>query len=706
MNNYKKNIYLLFLCFIIGTVSLGADELTIDDYSPVVRNWDWEDPYNYYIYDLTYPFDDNNQAGGVDIGYNKSCSPERGWELYTRHFSYEDYAGAYNESRGTYLGQKYFALYNKYTGVLRTFIWLGSKDESPNGEYYTTTFYVTGTDNKAVENDHSYFSYEGPGFGSTIATHIAENTSKKLKYGTDIINPCSWYVVDTKLSYDPNISKNKTRKFRYYVEGVKISDLQLEGSFTFNMETSDQGQIDELKGNKPITESPIGKNKFTSMVKGAKSGIEGAESTVNGIAKGMEWLGEKVRPEGTDEYIWEKEKIIAHEVFANMDQRDFKKFALSEDLKDAAEKISKVGKIIPVVGNVIGAVDAVMSFFGLNDKDTAMQEPLYTYSLAEGTIGLKGTITETEGGVPVYIHTPNSYIPSQSQVMTPIWTVRNKGKNIGLYNITKMPIAHVYGLNNHYEKIHYSANPQSANQAPYYTTTTHNKYQDLYVNFGMTTKFFMDNIIINPDSKNVIKEIKVLPGIASVKDGEKIEWQRDGFQTPEYYQYTKLDTAFKYKIGANTANCQLYLKVYVLLYNEVLKKEFVTVKAIKITGYRFYNWGDYYKKYYTGADSVAHLGMVLPNDVVIDNRNYFIIDTETNKPYQQLYNTYYLSPVSSAFNFYTPGSLVNPFTTLTAAFASVPNGATLYLNPGSYKAHIINKPIRLKSNGGQVRLIP
>ncbi len=81
------------------------------------HGWDWRDAEWYGRWNLPYPFS-ADQNVGVDLSLDP-CRSEDGWELYVRRILTSD--GLVNPVDFTPVvrdAQKYFALYNLYTGVL------------------------------------------------------------------------------------------------------------------------------------------------------------------------------------------------------------------------------------------------------------------------------------------------------------------------------------------------------------------------------------------------------------------------------------------------------------------------------------------------------------------------------------------------------------------------------------------------------------
>ncbi len=131
-----KNLYLLLITLICGSVDVDGQMFcpTPTALESTVSVWDWTAPfYTFYYKDanglnvfdsnVPSPFVDDSNNGAPNTGHLETTPPDYlvadGWELLYKN------TGGYLPSSGRteYVDVPSFALYNRYTGLVRTLVY-------------------------------------------------------------------------------------------------------------------------------------------------------------------------------------------------------------------------------------------------------------------------------------------------------------------------------------------------------------------------------------------------------------------------------------------------------------------------------------------------------------------------------------------------------------------------------------------------------
>jgi hypothetical protein len=189
---------------------------------PTINQGDWRSPeYHYYDWQaygveetITSPFYQFDAAhlNAINLGSDSDFQPEDGWHLYAANFG---------EQAGTGSGFPFFVLYNRYTGLLRIFIF-----KTMN-----------------APESYTFIAMEVLYFGNSLLFSLGEegmNGGVKALDKRDELGECSfvsinemgtsynnWYYIDINLMYDPiERSDDPTISIRLY--GSEISTIETE----------------------------------------------------------------------------------------------------------------------------------------------------------------------------------------------------------------------------------------------------------------------------------------------------------------------------------------------------------------------------------------------------------------------------------------------------------------------------------------------
>jgi hypothetical protein len=145
-------------------------------------------------------------------------SKSYGWDLM--------YNTIYWNSNNGYIGnQNYLIFYNKFTGILRFFIYNKIATSSSQGLF---NFKIVSNVPTTLLNGISGFSAVAPKLEPSCA--LTNSPADAESTITGFRN--EWNYFDVPLVYDPNINKNTKLKFSLVTDQKTISDFDLSGTFT------------------------------------------------------------------------------------------------------------------------------------------------------------------------------------------------------------------------------------------------------------------------------------------------------------------------------------------------------------------------------------------------------------------------------------------------------------------------------------------
>jgi len=237
-------------------------------------NWDWCDNNYFTGMSLATPWADINRRG-VNIAQESCSNMKKDWELYDRQLDINDNDNAKLAKVSQAQTKPYFALYNRYTGVLRVFLWIGSNnDATTTGQAFVVKGSVTegGVDQQAT---HLLDFYQSGLFPNLLQ---APQTTEKVWVIPDP-TPNVWLVLDIIVAYDPadylgTDGYDKQLFLKFSVQTQNTSNIKLTGSIQTEIQS----------------ESP------TSILSMANQSYADGMQTFNDAAKMGSWLTKEVQP--------------------------------------------------------------------------------------------------------------------------------------------------------------------------------------------------------------------------------------------------------------------------------------------------------------------------------------------------------------------------------------------------------------------------
>lgn len=371
----------LFSAYLNGYSQCATGNITTNPYlcttygdANGVSNWDWEvdQAVDYNKHCLTWqartqqgnaltvmgsPFTNPATNTMYQIAINKDYTRAKGWELVTRDFGCDGTA-AY----------PYFVLYNKYTTLLRVFVY----QPAPQAQYSqvvvavqpTATIYYPATTSLADELTTAPDKY--------LTESAAGTFGKKIVSVTEPAGSGGWYVAQFNMGFDPNISDPKYRDaaLQFTIYGDANSDItaDIKGSsisgdkiYDFNYvptnESDANGKTFAAQGEKFL--------KFSRTINEAReSAYKAADNIVNSLANTPYDNSVKGRVKA---FAWNVREVT------NSD------YGFGKVLSNVADVLGIGGSVLKLIGGVVG-------FF--SGSSTSVTPTYTSYNLT-----LKGTIT-------------------------------------------------------------------------------------------------------------------------------------------------------------------------------------------------------------------------------------------------------------------------------------------------------------------------
>jgi hypothetical protein len=207
--------------------------------------WDWTDQNNFKDYrgkSISDPWQLGSSVG-VKIPYNYKCDPSDGWRLISYRMQASSYPNVVNPNEtngahpeGVTPHTPYFVLYNKYSGTLRLFIYLG-KSLNDGQTFILKTIILNRSNGKASDaglllNDVDHYSYP--------LSKKKKEFNKKRSIVTDKAEPGLWVIKDYHLSYEPNLSnpdKYSDLFFDVHAYSIRTENVNLDGKYNLKAKT-------------------------------------------------------------------------------------------------------------------------------------------------------------------------------------------------------------------------------------------------------------------------------------------------------------------------------------------------------------------------------------------------------------------------------------------------------------------------------------
>lgn len=346
------------------------------------RNWDWTKHDWFTSRSISSPFVSSNHTG-VDVTTDH-CQPEDGWVLFIRKIMNTD---TENTTEDTCMelraGQKYFSLYNRYTGILRTFIY--HQDANFNsGDYFRVIMEVSEGNQENPYAKHGLFNIAGA--VSYSNEEINGMSTNQIEYYCNYITR-GWIVVDIPLSYY-KFAGDGPYYLNYFVNSVDKATITLDG--TFDLKSGDY--IDE---NPDITTG-------VSNLSGHIKHVTNTKNNIQGVGEDLTRIGGELQGGLND--------------------------SLGNSLVNLGNAITSITSPFDVV---FEGFQFLASFF-----DFGGSSPV-TYSYYKGTINLSGTISNKapEGFISLLIE-PNFDV---ERADFPFFFKKYFFVKLGLFNAKNLP---------------------------------------------------------------------------------------------------------------------------------------------------------------------------------------------------------------------------------------------------------------------------
>ncbi|MGL1934186.1 MAG: hypothetical protein OCD01_04170 [Fibrobacterales bacterium] len=272
----KLIIILTTAVFVMIAGASVPQKALIDQYDPSY-GWDWNDhdwwnALNEHItsIEIPKPTVPENFHSVFSTNENKMTKGD-GWLLYTRRllesdsrgyqnyfFDYgleenEPYEHPYNfETLGTKLNAsvKYYALYNKYTGVLRFFIF----NEFDPADFQTLNHALGLEINGATYSSHRFFSTSADNYYPKNYASYGHVVKGPIPAEYELLNSANlqkkWLIVDVPLDYNnDNLSAGEV-DFKLTTQKVRVDKINLNGTIVTEEEVpkNDGGFFGSLVG--------------------------------------------------------------------------------------------------------------------------------------------------------------------------------------------------------------------------------------------------------------------------------------------------------------------------------------------------------------------------------------------------------------------------------------------------------------------------
>ncbi|TGE22143.1 T9SS type A sorting domain-containing protein [Hymenobacter aquaticus] len=387
-----------------GTVA--PNDMTSRDFA----TWDWETPRSGPAGSLAYcrtwairrtsqsdqsvgnpanaPWESATSGVMQQILINKDYTKAKGWVLLRENL------GALVP-----IGTPYFVLYNKYTGMIRTFFYV----DNSQGEY------INGA---VVTMSHSSVNQRSTGVMALrndlllAPDKYASRTDLKdevFAYVTKLVSQqATWIMAEFSTAYDPNTGDSRFvgNTLEFAVQGIKESKMALKGDLNFST-TAQEGYAIAGKTSEVI------QNETPPTSSNAASG------TKKFFANGKKILGSVTKDQAVSffEKISTKTTKLANNTKAQHPGRKAIFEGIASITSNSGGLLKTMKSVLEVAGTasaVFGAIGTVVGFLFPSDDAEAATSPGFIPTVSTGSISLSGTITTTYPLANVLIQLPGT----------------------------------------------------------------------------------------------------------------------------------------------------------------------------------------------------------------------------------------------------------------------------------------------------------
>jgi hypothetical protein len=350
------------------------------------------------------PWVGSSSSNGVllRISNDQDYTRAKGWELLRM-----DLGGV------TAVVMPHFILYNKYTGIIRTFFYLdNSAGTYTNGAFVTMSHSAANRGNSSGILAHANKSLLTP----EKYLSSTDNDEEIITYSTKLTSQNGgWIVADFPAGYDPNSANSRysSGALEFAVHGVTRSDIVIDGDISFTTDKQDGYGIAGKKS-AVVKEDPA---------KGVKTFL----------ATGQKVLG-----------VVDKVSAFADKFAKNSLETSRNTSTISSQASDIAAKnaTTAAAKGPSVFKNILNtaagfnaAFGVIGSVVGLLWPDTnAPAAPAFTPTVSNGSISLTGSITTTYPLFSLSMRVPGTPHPSDGSTQ-PYYDCA-----LGIFTIKNTPI--------------------------------------------------------------------------------------------------------------------------------------------------------------------------------------------------------------------------------------------------------------------------
>lgn len=229
-------------------------------------NWDWCDYRSFLDLGVETPWLESNRRG-VNLAQVLCSELKTSWELYDRNLSPEDanrlsFSGAQAPPQTASLSKPYFILYNRYTGVMRAFLWVGPHDHAASvGDVFVITACMT-HGAQEYQPTHLLDLFSNGDYPSLAHAPSLVEQVWLLPMPTNNV----WIIIDLPLAYDP-------------AEGTEADGYENQWFFQFYVSVEDEASI-QLSGRWDVQAQATRGQSMLSMARSAYSdGMQVMSST-------------------------------------------------------------------------------------------------------------------------------------------------------------------------------------------------------------------------------------------------------------------------------------------------------------------------------------------------------------------------------------------------------------------------------------------
>ena len=221
---------IMFLCIILSCnkdILNNESQITGETKSNIEYEFDWEN----IDYMPTPPGQSRIPVPWIGAG---SITPEYGLEIAYDYKKDDGWILLYNTFDPNSPGElinPYFALYNKFSGILRIYLYI-------NTPFISTSTYIQDGISIVTNHNCNLLNFLGQDIIDVNAKNIESfNQIQSKSYEAMPLASYKWYLLQYELAYDPKISSIKKTDIQlaWYLNYINVSDIELNGESTGNI---------------------------------------------------------------------------------------------------------------------------------------------------------------------------------------------------------------------------------------------------------------------------------------------------------------------------------------------------------------------------------------------------------------------------------------------------------------------------------------